>query len=536
MLIISTSDSNFASIMIPVIAAVFIFNFTALHTLVQTCYSKYKSIFLIKEIFNFFNIFVAIIIPGLCVIIFILLNPSYSHFKFLSVCSIIYCIGSSIWLIHKTKHLQNQNRIVKKLLFEINDSEIFYYKNNEISTTENRIDILEKIIISLIRDKDTNSAEDIFNLVFEWINNIIDKIPSDCDIYVIKKNNRFCKFFENISDEVFKCRNKIIQERFIITMNNKILINSKIKNLRSYEYIFDAITNLIINGLYTDDYQNEDVLTTSFNLLLISIPYYLYEMDESEKAYKTGKDFYFLSESEDFRKFDNILYTKIDKIIQTASELNRINFLKSLRLFNYLFEQPKQKYNGPFEPGKIYPSYSLLKLRWNTNYYQLMKKISGTYFSIFYNIENKKQDFNKLIWSRIIDDYHSFLFHFQDFDFNNKLHKVIFDRFVSSYKTILFEILTYKEIMPSFEFYETLCSFNECYEKTLFPNFIQIFIDFTDKYFEYYFEKELNQNERNSTWNKLRQFQEEQKEALFSELLKEHIKKLETKYSNYLIK
>lgn len=523
---------DYNTIMIPVIAAVFIFNFTAINSLLQDFYKKYNSILLLKEILNIKIIFKTIIIPGFFVILFIFLKKETPHLLFFSVLSIIYCIGSSIWLINQTKYLLNQNRIITKLLAEINTNEIEFYKNHDILNTENRIDVLLKIIISFIRSNDFNSAEDIFNILFQWVDKNLDVIKSNSDNHWAIKSNRFYRFFYCITDEVCKSRNTIIQDTIITSIYNQIIINSKFENISNYEYIYTSLSKFIETGLLYEKLISNSILNKALKIMLQKIPMYLYESKISDEYDINDKSLYLLHESKDFKKLNNTLYEKIDSIISIAAEKNNTEFLKSINLFFYSYRNPQKVYDGPIEPGIPYSPLIELSIPWNVNYYQFLNLVTGTYRSLFYKIKDK--DFNFKLWNSIISDYRNFMYHFKEFDSTNKIHKAIYNTFYSSYRYCLYVLIEKEHILNYFDFYDTFCDFKHYCSNEQEVDFIKLFIEMTELYFKYFFNKENDKYLIYQTWSRVLQFQENHSESLVSKELNDYIQKIEKKYEENL--
>ena len=514
------------SIMIPVIAAVFIFNFTAISSLILDFYKKYNSILLLKEILNVYTLLRVIIIPAGFVVLFILYDK---HIEFLSVLSIVYCIGSSIWLIYRTKYLLNQNRIIIKLLAEINDEEINIYKNNDILTTENRIDILLKIIVSFIRSNDFNSAEDIFNILFNWVNNNLELIKPNSSNYWSIKSNRFNRFFNCITNEVCNSSNTIIQDTYITSIYNQIIISSNLKNILNYEYIFSSLERFIENGLMYEKLIPKTLMNKAFRILLDKIPLYLYECKKSDKYDIKDKSLYLFHKSKDFEKLKNTLYEKIDSVISLATEKNNIEFLKSIDLFRFCFKELEKEYDGSKEPGKPYPAIVYINLSWNINYYQFLNEVTSSYSSIFYKL--KDNTFNYKLWKSIFEDHKSFMYHFKELDFSDKIKQVIFNSFMSSYRRCLENLISNKYVLNYFEFYDYFCEFSYEYSKEQETYFIKLFILLTKEYFKYYFMQEIDNNNKYQIWSRVLQFQEKHSDNSCSDELNEYIKSLQEQYS-----
>lgn len=529
--LIGGNTMNYNAIMIPVIAAVFIFNFTAINSLIQDFYKKYNSILLLKEILNLYILSITIIIPAVFVVIFIFSNDN-SHLIFISVLSIIYCIGSSVWLIFRIKYLQNQNRIIIKLLAEISKDEIHVYKHNEIWDTENRIDILLKIITSFIRCNDFNSAEDIFNILFHWVNNNLSLITSDSSNYWSIKSNRFNRFFNCITDEVCKSSNTIIQDTYITSIYEQIIINSDFNHIVRYEYIFSSLSKFIENGLLHEEMISKNLLKKALKILLDKIPTYLYEMKPSEEYDLKDKLLYLLHKSEDFNQLKNTLYDKIDFIISLAAEKNNIEFLKSINLFSICFRKPKKEYNGAIESRKTYPAFVEIKIPWNVNYYQVLNLITESYSSIFY--KQKENTFNVKLWRSIINDYRAFMYHFKELDITDKTQKAIYNSFYSSYRNCLYEPIKNGVVLNNFDFFEFFCYSNYYCSKEQEDDFIKLFIKSTQDYFKYFFQQQQNDiNEIYKTWSRVIQFQKNHSDRESSTELNKYITSLQKK--NYEI-
>lgn len=522
---------QYNTIMIPVIAAVFIFNFTAINSLIQDFYKKYNSILLLKEILNLYTLSITIVIPAVFVVLFIL-NDTNPHPIFISVLSIIYCISSSIWLIFRTKYLQNQNRIIIKLLAEINKDEIHAYKNNEILDTENRIDILLKIIVFFIRCNDFNSGEDIFNILFHWVNNNLDLIKSDSSNYQAIKFNRFNRFFNCITDEVCKSSNTIIQDTYITSIYNQIIINSDFNNILNYEYIFSSLSKFIENGLLHENIISKNLLNKALKILLDKIPTYLYEVKPSEEYDLKNKSLYLLHESEDFNRLKNTLYDKIDFVISLAAEKNNIEFLKSVNLFSHCFREPQKQYNGPIESCTTYPAFIKIKIPWNVNYYQFLNLITGSYSSILY--EQKENTLNVKLWHSIISDYRAFMYHFKELDPTDKIQKAVYNSFYSSYRNCLYKLTKNEVTLTDSDFFNAFCYFKPYCSKEQENDFIKLFIEITKEYFNYFFQQKNDTNEKYQIWSRVIQFQENHSDSLLSKELNEYIISLQAKYEQIL--
>ena len=520
------------SIMIPVIAAVFIFNFTAINSLIQDFYKKYNSILLLKEILNFTTLLISIIIPACFVILFILIGENW-HQAFLSVLSIVYCISSSIWLIFRIKYLQNQNRIIIKLLAEITEDEIRIYKHNDILNTENRIDILLKIIISFIRSDDFNSAEDIFNILFKWVNNNLELIKPNSSNYWSIKSNRFNRFFNCITNEVCKSSNTIIQDTYLTSIYNQVLVFSTFNNILKYEYIYSSLEKFIENGISHENSVSINLLTKALKILQDKIPIYLYEMKTSDEYDLKDKSLYLLHESDDFHKLKNTLYDKIDSVISLAAEKNNTEFLKSLNLFSFCFREPEKENDEPMEPGKSYPAIIQMEIPWNVNYYQFLNLITSSYSTIFY--KQKDNSFNYKLWKNIYHDYRTFMYHFKELDSTDKIKKAIYNTFYSSYRNCLYKIVTNKINLNYFEFYDYFCNFDYYCSNEHENDFVKLFIDITKEYLNFYFEQNIDINDKYQIWSRIIQFQENHSECSISNELNNYVNELYEKYYEILI-
>lgn len=188
---------------VSVLCALFIFNFSSLFILAQENHQKFHSLKLLNMVISAKIIFFTIFIPVLLIILTVIDIISKNFSTFFSVCSILYGILSSCYLLNRLKRLLDPIYIAKRLIASNATNEFYIYKTSQIDFGESVFDdLLELICGTIARNADIESRK-LFDYIFRWLSIHIDKIKPTSKIYWERRNNRFNIFFQHNCRETY---------------------------------------------------------------------------------------------------------------------------------------------------------------------------------------------------------------------------------------------------------------------------------------------------------------------------------------------
>ena len=457
--------SNLSGLIIPVISAVFIFNFSAICYLVQENYHKYNSVLLIKESFNFTTLLFTIIIPAGFVLSLIFFDEKSINLVFWSVVATIYSLCSSIWLLYRVRFLLNDRKILLRLISNLSKDDINAYCKNVNINTENPIDTMQKVLTLIIKNNDVNLAEDSFNLLFKWIALNLDCIYEDSNNYWRIQQNRFNKFLIGLSQEISKADNYVMRQNFVYSMYECVLLKSEIKQIKRYELIYSTLESFIKSELEKNDRYSEKVAENSFHILISMVPKYLHYMKCNECPIA---GYSYLTESEEWYQFYEIVIRSVKECVDFAVEKNRIDFLKSTYLVSRIFEKYEEPFVSSLEDNKFL---------WNDNAYRYWESVSNIYYRIYTKI------FDEQVIRHIEMEYRQFAYLITVLNYSFPAQRAIFNSFYNSYSAFICELIEKKRVFSSKEFFEILCEpvFDRCSCQAYFNSYMKLFFFATNK-------------------------------------------------------
>ena len=468
----SVNQSNLPGLIIPVISAVFIFNFSAICYLVQENYHKYNSVLLIKESLNFTTILVAILIPAGFVLLLIFSDVKSNYLLFWSIVATTYSLGSSIWLLFRIRFLLNDRKIILRLMARLSKDDIKDYCQNLNTNSENPIDTMQKVLTLIIKNDDVNLAEDCFVLLFKWIALNLDCIHETSDNYWRIQQNRFNKFLIGLSQEVSKADNYVMRQNFSYSIYEGVLLKSEIKLIKQYEIIYLTLESFIKNELEKGDRNSEKVAENAFHIMVSMVPKYLHYMECCDSPID---GFSHLSESDEWHRFNEIVIKSIKECIYFAIEKKKIEFLKSTYLITRMFREYEEPFSMSSDDNKFL---------WNDNVYRCLQEVTNIYYRIYTSL------FDERILSHIEMEYRQFVHLVSELNYSKPVQRAIFNSFFNSYCTFIAKMLENKKLFTDEEFYETVCEpvFEKCSCQYYFNAYMNLFFTTTKQTLDLYSE------------------------------------------------
>lgn len=472
-----------SNIIVTVLSADLIFNFTAMFILLQENYSKYNSIYLLKNTVTKVTVFVSVIIPGVLISLLILNLIPDKYFILYSIICVVLCISFSIWLLYSLKRALNTTDILLRLMANTNENAVRMYCNSKLIEENNDIQTILKITTDTIAKKDNISCKSIFYLVLHWLEKYREEISIKKHLVYFESQNKFYSFIKDIINSLLDSQAISIIEQYLCEIANIFRFTNIEEEYKQYHIFYNSLNKLAIRLINLNNQQFEELIKNIYNVYTFKAGHILSKLPFSEM-----KESFFIVESEEFGEFALFYYEPLEKIIYEASKKQNITFLKSIRLFSTLFQ--------------YIPDDTIL----NCNHLKILHKTTYCYLRIL-----KENNFNKDLLHSIFCEYKSLQHYLSYLQTPENLKELMLNVTFNSISSIYSELLNRKVQLEEYDLEILYEYFFDEGKYTDSLRYLQLFFYVLSVSFDYSF-NELELNKRNRIWSRV-----EQLETLFVE-------------------
>lgn len=470
----SKNKINISSMVVSVISADLIFNFTAMFILMQENYNKYKSPYLLKNIVTKWTIFFSVIIPAAFIIILILDIIPEQFFIIYSIFCVCSCIFCSILLLNKLKRLLNTVNIILVLMSNTNSNIVRFYSKGGI-TSNNDIDTILKISIDAIANKEYTELRTIFELILHWIEKYRKEISiSDYSPY-FESQNKFYSFVDILITAIVESKSSVIIKQFAAQIYEIISFADVENEYKQYHIFYNSLNKLIQEILMIDNIDFENSAKQLLNLYFYKAGYILSKLEDSIR-----KENFIVENSDDYRNFMSYYFEPLENTIKKSVNIGKYTFLRRINLFSVFFQ------NVPDE------------VTLNENYLKILQEITHTYSFIL-----RESDYNQELVESIFSDYKSLIYYLSYLKMSDMLYELMTNVVFNSIKDIYTALINKKylfdemdlEILYSYFFYEK-------FHKKDYERFLSLFCVVVSTYFDYGLPY-INKNNQNRIWSRI---------------------------------
>lgn len=482
-----------SNIIVTVLSADLIFNFTAMFILLQENYSKYNSIYLLKNTVTKVTVFVSVIIPGVLISLLILNLIPDKYFILYSIICVVLCISFSIWLLYSLKRALNTTDIILRLMSNTNSNIIRDYCNKHYDSENNDIDTILKIVTDTIAKKEYTSTKSVFYLVLQWIDKYRKEISIKKHLVFFESQNSFYTFVDILVTSLLDSKSSSIMKQFINEVYNVLKFANIEKEYKQYHIFYNSLKKLAKRLIQLNDHQYDELLWAIYNAYTYKSGYILSNLETSEM-----KESFFILESDEYRDFCVFYYEAIEEIIDESLKNNNIVFLKKINLFSTFFQ---------YLPDNI-----IL----NSNFLEVLHKTTHCYSQIL-----KETGYEKNLLHSILQEYKSLQHYLSYLKMPENLKELMLNVVFNSISSIYSSLLSNK---IELEEYDLEILYEYFWKKDKYTDslrYLQLFFYVLNFYFDYSF-KDLKSDKRNHIWSRVSQlesiFLERNETKLYNEL------------------
>ncbi len=494
------------NMIVSIISADLIFNFTAMFILLQENYNKYNSVYLLKNIVTKNTIFLTIIIPTSFIIVLILEIIPEKYFVMYSIFCICSCISLSIWLLNSLKKSLNIVDVIKGLMSNTDSESIRDYCNSNFDDNSNDIDTILKITIDSISKKEYTVLKYIFELDLNWIEKYRKEISISSYSPYFESQNKFYSFIDILTTCIAESKSQVIIKHFSEEVY-RIFRTANIKEeYKEYHIFYNALQKLISKILNINDSDLENSSIQLFNTYFYNIGELFLNLEYTE-----NEDLFYVIESESYREFKNYYYSPMNKIIRKAVKKQKITFLKNLDLLSRFFQIPENK-------------------KLNINHKENLLEIVSLYAHILQNT-----DYNNELLNSIFSDYESIIHYLSYLKMSNKLSVLMNNITLNGISGIYINLLKKKHLFTEFDLKLLYSYFFD--RKQIHSNaigYLNLFCFVVSEFFDYGSDK-IEKNLQNQIWTRVVQlktiFEEENNLELLN-CINQNINKIIKKHPN----
>lgn len=415
----------------------FIFNFTSLFILAQENFHKFNSIKLLRMVLSPLVILFCIIIPAGIILLTITKVIPESGKNFYSACGIVYGIATSIYLLQRLKKMLDPIYAAKKIISEIKESEFLFYKNGDIPKGESNFDDLLKLCCGVVDRNDEFESASVFEFIFDWFNQHIDRVKPNSKYYWAQQNDRFNRFFLSICEKINQKDNSVIKVNYIKAIYNSFLINIDSHDFDKNIFQLNSLKNLadilIERGLSKD------------NIVANNIFHAIIDPSENilNKIQSSPYEELYVKESDDYKNFKETILDCIIHLYNIAIKYENIDFVNHTFIACRLF-------NSHDESKKF--------IAWNANYLQCYFDISSTYKKVY-----KLKHYDRKCIQFILHEYRLILDAIKYQDASRTVIKHLFNACMNDLTRIFTDLIENTNILKSndFDLYYDLFMWND---------------------------------------------------------------------------
>ena len=465
-----------SNIIVTVLSADLIFNFTAMFILLQENYSKYNSIYLLKNTVTKVTVFVSVIIPGVLISLLILNLIPDKYFILYSIICVVLCISFSIWLLCSLKRALNTTDIILRLMANTNENVIRMYCNSRSVEEYNDIQTILKITTDTIAKKDNISCKSVFFLVLHWLEKYRNEISIRTKLVYSESHNNFYSFVNDITSTLLDSQSNSIIKQYINKIKNIFGFSNIETEYKQYHIFYSSLNNLAINLIKLNNSQFDELIKDIYNVYIFKASFILSKLSPS----KIEENFYII-ESDELKDFKNFYYEPLEKIIHEASKNRNIEFLKRIRLFSTFFQ---------YLPDNIVI---------NSNYLEILHETTHCYSYILRNT-----DYNKDLLQSVFREYKSLQHYLSYLVIPEKLKELMLNVTFNSISSIYSVLLNNKIQLEECDLEILYEYFFEEDKYSDYLRYLQLFFYVISVSFDYSISK-LELDKRNHIWSRVEQ-------------------------------
>ena len=462
-------DSNFyitikktiPSVVIPIISAVFIFNFSATIYLLQENYHKFNSIFLLKKVLNPLGLIITIILPAIfAILILIDIIPSVEMKINFSIVAIEYSLLSSLYLLYMFRFYLDVRKVFLYIIGNTNPLIILDFKEQNYEDAENEISTIKNIICSSISNSDVVIQENCYPLFFTWIKQNIDFFYTQSKYVPEIEHNGFRKMMFDIN-ESFTGKTKFQVRRNYIEYIYRLFIEIEFSDLQKYSLFYDTLADFAIKCI-SKKRDNSDSINFALDAIAYKIPEYLngIKVKENERIFVRGSNDYILFEDVVLKNWKSV-FRSINEIDNHVLKQNVFSHLH----ISYIFK----RYDNVDNEN----DWTMIHVTCFTDLLDMMNNITMT------NINDSK------IIRHFIFEYVTLGYIFKNVKLEKKENRYMFNTFMN-HLGIFFQMIIESDLeLNEFDFevfYQPCWDLTE--NKKIIIDYLNLFIFFIRKYFD----------------------------------------------------
>lgn len=468
--------STISNIIVTVLSADLIFNFTSMFILLQENYSKYNSIYLLKNTVTKATIFVSVVIPGVLISLLILNLIPDRYFILYSIFCVVLCISFSIWLLCSLKRALNTTDILLRLMANTNENVVRMYCNSKIIEENNDIQTILKIAIDTIAKKDNISCKSIFYLVLHWLEKYRSEISINKKLAYFESHNNFYSFVNDINNSLLDTQATSIIKQYINEIANIFRFSNIETEYKQYHIFYSSLNKLAIKLIKLNNAQFDELIKDIYNVYIFKVSFILSKLSPS----KMEENFYII-ESDELKDFKDFYYEPLEKIIHEASKNRNIEFLKSIRLFSTFFQ--------------YLPDNMVI----NSNYLEILHETTHCYSYILRN-----NNYNKDLLQSVFREYKSLQHYLSYLVIPEKLKELMLNVMFNSISSIYSVLLNNKVQLEECDLEILYEYFFEEDKYSDYLRYLQLFFYVISVSFDYGISK-LELDKRNHIWSRVEQ-------------------------------
>ena len=411
-------------------------------------------------------IFFTIFIPVLLIILTAIDIIPNKFSTFFSVCSILYGILSSCYLLNRLKRLLDPIYIAKRLIASNATNELYIYKTSQIDFGESVFDdLLELICGTITRNADIESRK-LFDYIFRWLSIHIDEIKPTSKMYWERRNNRFNIFFDTIVEKLINQNNPIIKIHYIESIYSIFLTYYDNSDFSKIEFPLNSLTKLANRAIESGSNQDNQIASSIFYTIINPMENILSKIEESKDQTK-----FRIQESKQLRDFYEIILNKLLGLYESANKAHNSDFIKQTTLVTRLFNS----YSGNDF------------LKWNRNYLNCYQKISFIYKKIIESNEYDKKSVEFVLY-----EFKTFAYNISVQDTKRTVIKHLFNTFLHDIFHIYYTLIEKTDLLKSFDFeifYERTWDTSKCDDYQI-EYYLDVFFQLIKKFFSKNLRKE----------------------------------------------
>lgn len=506
----SEKKINISSMIVSVISADLIFNFTAMFILMQENYNKYKSSYLLKNIVTKWTIFSSVIVPVIFIIILILdIIPEqffivYSIFCICTCTCTCTCISCSILLLNKLKRLLNTVNIIRVLMSNTNFNIVRSYCNGGI-TSDNDIDTILKILINAISNKEYTELKTVFELILRWIEKYRKEISISDYFPYFESQNKFYSFVDILITAIVESKSIVIIKQFADQIYEIIRFADIENEYRQYHIFYNSLNKLIQEILNVDNIDFENSAKQLVNLYFYKAGYILSKLTDSKRT-----EGFVVEETDDYRDFKTFYFEPLENTIRKSVNIGKYTFLRGVDLFSMFFR---------YVPKDV---------ELNENHLLILHEITHTYSYVL-----RESCYNNELIGSVFSDYKSIIHYLSYLKMSDMLYELMSNVVFNSIREIYDALISRKYLFGEKDL-EILYSyfFDEKFTRKDYKNFLSLFCIVVSTNFDYGLHS-ITKNNQNRIWGRMIQlkliFEKENNDELLN-LINIQIKKISGKH------